>query len=156
MLRIRLLAIAVVVACSGPRAESATDTAASSPTVAASPAAATPAPGAARVFEIRTYTTHPGRLDALHARFRQHTIGIFERHGMTSIGYWTPTDSAGRDNTLIYIIAHASRAQADSNWAAFNADPEWQKVRADSEKDGPIIDRIERVYVAATDYSPIK
>lgn len=156
MRRICLLASAVVLACAGPRAESATDTAAASSTVAATPAAASPAPGEARVFEIRTYTTLPGRLDALHARFRDHTMAIFRKHGMTNIGYWTPTDSTGRDNTLIYIIAHTSRAQADSNWAAFNADPEWQRVRADSEKDGPIIDHVERVYVAATDYSPIK
>lgn len=151
MRRIIALAVVVAAACSSPGAGAARDSTSSSPSVAA-----TPAPGEARVFEIRTYTTRPGRLDALHARFREHTIGIFERHGMTSIGYWTPTDSTLKDNTLIYIIAHASRAQADSNWAAFNADPEWQRVRADSEKDGPIIDHIERVYVAATDYSPIK
>lgn len=113
-------------------------------------------PAAQRVFELRTYHTLPGRLNALNARFRDHTMAIFRRHGMTSVGYWIPVDSAASGNTLIYIISHASRVQADSNWAAFNRDPEWQRVAAASERDGKIIDHIERVYMSATDYSPIK
>jgi hypothetical protein len=110
----------------------------------------------ARVFEIRTYHTLPGRLDALNKRFREHTLKIFARHGMTNIGYWVPQDSPARESTLIYVISHASREQAKANWAAFLADPEWQKVAADSQKDGKIIDRIESVFVDATDYSPMK
>jgi hypothetical protein len=111
---------------------------------------------AARVFEIRTYYTLPGRLDALNQRFRNHTLKLFEKHGMTNIGYWVPQDSPARENTLIYVIAHASREQAKANWAAFVADPEWKKVAEDSQKDGKIIDRIESVFVDATDYSPLK
>jgi hypothetical protein len=120
-----------------------------------SPAHAADAP-AARVFEVRTYYTMPGRLEALNKRFREHTLRLFEKHGMTNIGYWVPQDSPARDNTLIYVISHASREQAKANWAAFLADPEWQKVAADSQKDGKIIDRIESVYMDATDYSPIR
>lgn len=125
---------------------------------ASQPASAAPRAAAAdtRVFEIRTYTTLPGRLDALNARFRNHTMRIFAAHGMTSIGYWVPQDSPRKENTLVYIIAHASRAQAALNWQAFVQDPEWKRVAADSEKDGKIIEKIESVFVDATDYSPIK
>jgi len=113
------------------------------------------APGG-KVFEIRTYHTLPGRLEALHKRFREHTMRIFEKHGMSSVGYWVPQDSPARESTLIYVISHASREQAKANWAAFVADPEWKKVAEDSQKDGKIIDRIESVFVDATDYSPMK
>ncbi len=81
---------------------------------------------------------------------------IFAKHGMTSIGYWIPQDSARLRNTLVYIIAHESRAKADENWKAFGADPEWQRVAAASEADGKIVEKIESVYVSPTDYSPIK
>jgi hypothetical protein len=114
------------------------------------------APKAARVFEIRTYHTLPGRLEALQQRFRNHTLRIFEKHGMTNVGYWVPQDSPAKESTLIYVISHASREQAKANWAAFIADPEWKKVAEDSQKDGKIIDRIESVFMDATDYSPIK
>src|SRR5262245_4898300 len=90
----------------------------------------------ARVFEIRTYHTLPGRLDALHKRFREHTLKIFEKHGMTNVAYWTFEDSPAKENTLIYVISHASREQAKKNWAEFGADPEWKQIAADSEKDG--------------------
>ncbi|HPV73857.1 MAG TPA: NIPSNAP family protein [Gemmatimonadaceae bacterium] len=142
-------------ACSAPQSSPVSDSAATTASTAASEASADVAAGD-RVFEIRTYTTLPGRLDALQARFRDHTMQIFEKHGMTNVGYWVPQDSARKDNTLIYIISHASRAQADKNWEAFDKDPEWQKVAAESEKDGKIIDKIESVYATATDYSPIK
>jgi hypothetical protein len=110
----------------------------------------------ARVFEIRTYYTLPGRLEALHKRFRDHTRRIFEKHGMTNVGYWVPQDAPAHENTLIYVISHASREQAKANWASFIADPEWTKVAEESQKDGKIIDRIESVFVDATDYSPIR
>jgi hypothetical protein len=116
--------------------------------------AADPAP--ARVFEIRTYHTLPGRLDALHKRFREHTMRVFEKHGMTNIGYWTFQDSPAKENTLIYVISHASRDQAKANWAAFVADPEWKKIAEESQRDGKIIEKIESVFVDATDYSPLK
>jgi hypothetical protein len=109
-----------------------------------------------RVFEIRTYTTPEGKLNALHARFRDHTRWIFQNHGMTSIGYWVPQDAPQAQNTLIYILAHPSREAAQKNWAAFQADPEWQKVSAESQKDGRIVSKVESVFADPTDYSPIR
>ena len=109
-----------------------------------------------RVFEIRTYYTFPGRLEALHKRFREHTMKMFVKHGMTNVAYWTPQDSPAKDNTLIYVVSHASREQAKANWAAFIADPEWQKIAADSQKDGKIVEKIDSVFVDATDYSPLR
>ncbi|MGD9633042.1 MAG: NIPSNAP family protein [Pirellulales bacterium] len=109
-----------------------------------------------RVFEIRTYTTLPGRLDALQARFRDHTTKLFEKHGIQNIGYWTPTDEPRSKDTLIYIVAHPSREAAKKNWESFVNDPEWQKTRDASEKDGPIVSKMESVYLEPTDYSPIK
>ena len=109
-----------------------------------------------RVFELRTYTCYEGKLDALKARFRDHTIEIFKRHGMESIGYWVPQDPERSKTTLIYIIAHSSREQADKNWAAFRADPEWQKVSKDSEANGKIVQKVESVYMSPTDFSMLK
>jgi hypothetical protein len=121
-----------------------------------SSARAADSPQAARVFEIRTYYTLPGRLEALNKRFREHTLKLFEKHGMTNVGYWIPQDNPGHENTLIYVISHASREQAKKNWAAFIADPEWQKVAEESQKDGKIIEKIDSVFMDATDYSPMK
>jgi hypothetical protein len=109
-----------------------------------------------RVYELRTYTCNEGKLEALKARFRDHTIEIFKRHGMESIGYWVPKDPERSKNTLIYIISHASREQADKNWAAFRADPEWQKVSAASEANGKIVLKTESVYMDPTDFSMLK
>jgi hypothetical protein len=109
-----------------------------------------------RVFELRTYTTHDGRLDALHRRFREHTNAIFTKHGMTMIGYWTPTDGAEKENTLVYLLAFPSREAAKSAWDAFRADPEWQAAKEASEKDGPIVKKVVSQFLAPTDYSPIK
>jgi len=112
---------------------------------------------AGRVFELRTYHTFPGRLDALHKRFREHTLKMFEKHGMTNVAYWTFQDSPAKENTLIYVISHASREQAKANWAAFSADPEWKAIAAASEADGgKIVEKVESVFIDATDYSPMK
>lgn len=109
-----------------------------------------------RVFEIRTYTTADGKLEDLHRRFREHTLKLFERHGMVNIAYWTPQDPKLASNTLIYVVAHASRQAAANNWAAFIADPEWQRVRAASEANGKIVLKVESTFTEATDYSPMK
>jgi hypothetical protein len=109
-----------------------------------------------RVFEIRTYTAPPGKLDALNARFRDHTIKVFDKYGMKSIGYWVPQDAPLKDNTLIYVLAHESREAAAKSWAAFRADPDWVKTKAESEKDGPLTTKVESVFVDPTDYSPLK
>jgi NIPSNAP len=114
-----------------------------------------PAQAADRVFELRTYTCFDGKLDALKARFRDHTIDIFNRHGMTSIGYWVP-DGEKSKTTLIYIIAHPSLDEAKKHWAEFRDDPEWKKVAADSEKDGKIVSKVESVYMTPTDFSKLK
>ena len=109
-----------------------------------------------RVFELRTYTAPDGKLPDLQARFRNHTMRIFEKHGMKNVGYWVPQDAPTKDNTLIYIISHESREAAKKSWAAFGADPEWQKVAKESQMNGKIVAGITSVYMDATDYSPIK
>lgn len=109
-----------------------------------------------RVFEMRTYTTHPGKLDALNARFRDHTTRIFKKHGMENVGYWVPQDEPGHSSTLIYIIAHKSREAAKKSWDAFRADPEWKKVAAESEANGKIVAKVESVFMDPVDYSQIK
>jgi hypothetical protein len=109
-----------------------------------------------RVFEIRTYTAPEGKLEALHARFRDHTLRIFKNHNMTSIAYFRPQDDPIKQNTLIYVLAHPSREAAKKNWADFQADPEWQKVSAESQKDGRIVSKVDSVFADPADYSPIK
>jgi hypothetical protein len=111
---------------------------------------------AARVYELRTYTTEPGRLPALHARFRDHTIRLFEKHGIQNGMYWVPTDEDLKDNTLIYVVSHASLEAAKNSWGEFINDPEWKKVSSESEKDGKIVKRVEKHYMTLTDYSPVK
>jgi hypothetical protein len=107
------------------------------------------------VYELRTYTAAPGRLDDVLARFRDHTIGIFNRHGMVSIGYWLPQDAKdGAGQKLVYLLEHPSREAAAKNWAAFRADPEWQAVSKASEAHGKIVVHTESVFLAAADFSP--
>jgi NIPSNAP len=110
-----------------------------------------------RVFEMRTYTAAPGKFEALKTRFRDHTMRLFERHGMTNIGYWIPADSPKSENTLVYILAYPSREAAKKSWAAFQADPEWQKARNESQKDGAIMTGPpESVFLNPADFSQIK
>lgn len=107
-----------------------------------------------RVYELRTYTTLEGRLPALHARFRDHTLKLFEKHGMKNEMYWVPTDEKLSQNTLIYVVSHASHAAAVKSWDAFRNDPEWHKARDASEKDGKIVAKVESVFMTPTEYSP--
>jgi hypothetical protein len=109
-----------------------------------------------RVFELRTYYANEGKLEDLKARFRNHTLKLFEKHGMKNIGYWVPQDAPASKNTLIYVISHASRAQAQKNWDAFRADPDWTKVRDASEVNGKLVSKVDSVYMDATDFSPMK
>lgn len=118
-------------------------------------AVAEPARADERVFELRTYTTHPGRLDALHKRFREHTNRIFVKHGMSLIGYWTPSEGPTAGNTLVYILAYPSMAAREASWKAFREDPEWKKAQAESEADGKIVSNVESVFLTPTDYSPM-
>ena len=109
------------------------------------------------VFELRVYTTNEGKLPNLNARFRDHTVGLFEKHGIQNVAYWTPVEEPKSQNTLVYIIKHASPDAAKKSWSAFVSDPEWKKVAKASQVDGRILaTRPESTYMSATDYSPMK
>src|SRR5262249_12844937 len=125
-------------------------------TAASSAQAPTSAP-ASRCFELRTYTAAPGKLDALHARFREHTNALFAKHGMTMLGYWVPREKdKGADNTLVYMLAFPDCAAREKAWEAFRTDPEWIKVKDASEAAGKLVDKVDSVLLTATDYSPLK
>ena len=109
-----------------------------------------------RVFELRKYTAPEGKLGELEARFRNHTIRIFNKHNMTSIGYFVPQDAPDSQNTLIYVLAHPSREAAKKNWADFMADPEWQKVNTESQVNGRIVSKVESTFMDPLDFSQIK
>ena len=119
-------------------------------------ATATVSAAANPVFELRTYTTPAGKLPNLMARFRDHTMRIFEKHGMTNVGYWVPQDSPGSDDTLIYILSHESREAAEQSWSDFGADSEWDRVAEESQVNGRILTSVERVFMDSTDFSPMK
>jgi hypothetical protein len=107
------------------------------------------------VFELRIYTAHPGKLPNVLARFRDHTTKLFEKHGMVNVGYFTPLDSAdGAGQKLVYVLQHKSRDAAKASWSAFGADPEWKAVAAASEVNGPIVAKVESVFLEETDFSP--
>ncbi|HSH95585.1 MAG TPA: NIPSNAP family protein [Roseimicrobium sp.] len=106
-----------------------------------------------RCYEMRTYFAAPGKLDALHARFRDHTVKLFEKHGMVNIGYWVPQENP--DSRLIYIIAYPSRDAREASWKAFQSDPVWKAAKAESEKDGTLVAKVESLFLETTDYSPL-
>jgi uncharacterized protein YbaA (DUF1428 family) len=105
-----------------------------------------------RVFELRTYQAHPGKLDDLHARFRDHTLALFAKHGMTNVGYWVPKENEG--NTLVYLMAYPSRDDREKMWKSFVADPEWKAVYAKSHENGKLVAKVESVFLKPTDYAP--
>jgi NIPSNAP len=120
------------------------------PTIAPSPSLAKDS----RCYELRTYTAAPGKLEELHARFRNHTIRIFKKHGMEVVGFWGPTDKEkGSENTLVYILAFPNREARDNAWKSFRADAEWQAAFKESEKNGKLADKVESVVMLSTDYS---
>lgn len=108
------------------------------------------------VYELRTYTTVEGRLDALLARFRDHTTKLFEKHGMKNVGYWVPADEPRSKNTLVYILRHESREAAKKSWEAFRKDPDWIKARTASEASGKIVEKVESIYLTPTAFSALK
>jgi hypothetical protein len=108
-----------------------------------------------RVFEMRTYHCHPGRLDALHGRFRDHTNTLFVKHGISLIAYWTPLEGPAAENTLVYVIAYPSMAAREASWKAFREDPAWVAAKDASEVDGPIVEKVDSLFLSPTDYSPI-
>ncbi len=108
-----------------------------------------------RLFEMRTYTANDGKMADLHKRFRDHTNRLFQKHGMTLIGYWTP-DGPDAENTLVYILAYPNREAREQSWKAFMADPEWQAAYKASHANGPLVKKAESKFLNPTDYSPIK
>jgi len=106
------------------------------------------------VFELRIYHAFEGKLDDLLARFRDHTMTIFKRHGIASVAYWTPTDEPLLGKTLFYMLRHPSREAATANWAAFHDDPEWKRVSAASEANGKLVEKVESTFLKLTDFSP--
>ena len=106
-----------------------------------------------RFFELRTYYAHPGKLADLQNRFRTNTLRIFEKHGMTNIGYWEPVDNT--ENKLVYLLAYPSKEARDASWKAFGADPEWKQVAQASEANGKLVAKVETMYLETTDYSPV-
>ena len=108
------------------------------------------------VYELRTYTAAEGKLDALQARFKNDTIRIFKKHGMESVGYWVPEDPDKSKNTLIYILKHPSREEAEKHWTDFQNDPEWKNVSAESEAHGKLVLKVERVWLDPTEFSALK
>lgn len=109
---------------------------------------------ASTVFELRVYHPYAGKLPELLARFRDHTMKIFEKHGIRNVAYWTPTDDPQKGNLLVYMLAHPSREAADANWKAFRVDPEWIAVRDQSEANGKLVEKIESTFLSLTDFSP--
>ena len=105
-----------------------------------------------RVFEMRTYTAEAGQLDDLNARFREHTLKLFEKHGITNLGYWMPIENT--ENKLIYVLSYPSREARENSWKAFSSDPDWIKVRNASREKGKLVAKVEAVFLTATDYSP--
>jgi len=126
------------------------------PLRAATAAASAKAAAADRVFEIRTYTVAPGQLPLLHKRFREHTMQLFEKHGMTNVVYFTPVDTALSQTTLVYVLAYPNREAATKAWADFRTDPEWKQVTTASDAEGLKVLKAQSMFVNPTDFSPMK
>jgi hypothetical protein len=109
---------------------------------------------ATTVYELRIYHAAPGKLGDLLARFRDHTTKLFEKHGMKNVAYWIPVDEPERGNILVYILQHPSRDAATANWKSFQDDPEWKRVKAESEANGPLTEKVDSTFMALTDFSP--
>ena len=111
-------------------------------------------PGGATVYELRIYHAYEGKLDDLLRRFRDHTMKLFEKHGIKNVAYWTPTDDPLKGKTLVYILAHPSREAATANWQAFRDDPEWISARDKSEANGKLVEKVDSTFMTMTEFSP--
>ena len=112
------------------------------------------AAGSGEVFELRTYTAFPGKHEALLERFGKYEVAIFARLGMPGVGFWIPDDEPGKSTKLVYMLRHKSRESAKENWARFQKDPEWIKVKAESEKNGALVDIHDIVFLDLAPFSP--
>lgn len=108
------------------------------------------------VYELRLYHVNQGKMAELIARFGNHTDAIFKRHNMKSVGYWSPEDAPSSQNLFVYVLEHPSRQEAEQNWAAFQEDPDWQKVKAESEKNGPLVEHIDRYFMDPASFSALQ
>ena len=106
------------------------------------------------VYELRIYHAATGKLGELLTRFREHTIKLFDRHGIKSVAYWTPVEEPERSNTLFYILQHPSREEAAANWKSFQDDPEWKSVHEKSEVNGKLVEKVDSTFLVLTDFSP--
>ena len=106
------------------------------------------------VYELRVYHGYPGKLQSLLARFRDHTMSLFAKHGIKSVAYWTALDEPQKSSTLYYILEHPSRGAATANWKAFQNDPDWQSVKEKSEENGKLVEKIDSTFLTLTDFSP--
>ena len=106
------------------------------------------------VYELRVYHAYPGKLQNLLARFRDHTMKIFEKHGIKNVAYWTALDEPAKSTMLYYILQHPSREAAAANWKAFQDDPEWKSVKEQSEANGKLVENVESTFLTLTDFSP--
>jgi NIPSNAP len=150
------LALGGVLTAAAPIAAQTPPAAGAPATTPAAPVA--PSPSVAkdsRCFEMRTYYAAPGRSEALHKRFREHTVKLFTKHGMTNVGYWVPDD---KPDVIVYILAYPTRAARDASWKAFGADPVWQAAKKASEDaaGGSLTTKVDSVFLQSTDYSPVK
>jgi hypothetical protein len=119
-------------------------------------ASAADASSPGKVYELRVYHTNPGKLEALHARFRDHTCKLFQKHGIDLVGFWTPIQGEEAKDTLYYIIAFPSAEAQKKAWQAFQDDPDWKQAKADSEKEGVLVKKVDSTNLKATDYSPLR
>ncbi len=106
-----------------------------------------------RYFELRTYHAAPGKMDALNARFKEHTNSLFKKHGMEIIGFWTDVN---KPEVLVYMLAYPTKEAREKSWKAFQSDPEWKKAKDESEKNGKLVEKVDQQFLTPTDYSPIK
>jgi hypothetical protein len=127
---------------------------------APTPPEAAPSPSlktSGRLYELRTYFAMPGKLEDIHKRFRDHTLRIFAKHGMTVVNFWGPVyKKDGSENRLVYVLSFKDRAERDAKWREFATDPEWQKVSKESDANGKILEKVESVFLYDTDYTPVK
>jgi len=127
---------------------------------APAPPEAAPSPSlksGSRLYEMRTYFAKPGKLEDIHKRFRDHTLRIFSKHGMTVVAFWGPVyKKDGSEDRLVYLMSFKDRAERDAKWREFATDPEWQKVSKESEANGKLVDKVESVFLYDTDYAPAK
>lgn len=110
--------------------------------------------GSSAVYELRVYHAYPGKLESVLARFREHTMKLFAKHGIKSVAYWTALEEPEKSSTLYYMLEHPSREAATANWKTFQDDPEWKSVKEKSEANGKLVEKIESTFLKLTDFSP--